>query len=59
MNRRRGLLALALAALAVLQTRQAVAESGRCFDFSSPTLEKLLVPSQVQRLFIQVKKPVL
>jgi len=49
---------LALAGLAVLQTRQAVAESGRCFDFSSPTLEKLLVPSQVQRLFLQVKNPV-
>ena len=49
---------MALAALAVLQTRQAMAESGRCFDFSSPTLEKLLVPSQAQRLFVQVKNPV-
>ena len=48
---------MVLAALAGLQTRPAMADSGRCFDFSSPTLEKLLVPSQVQHLFIQVKKP--
>ena len=52
------MLVLALAGLAVLQTRQAVADSGRCFDFGSPTVERLLAPGRVQRLFIQVKNPV-
>jgi len=55
---KRRLLLVALTALAVLQAREAVADSGRCFDFGSPTLEKLLAPGQVQRLFIQVKNPV-
>jgi hypothetical protein len=57
MTRKRCLAVLASTGLAVLQAREAVADSGRCFDFVSPTLEKLLAPGKVQRLFIQVKDP--
>jgi hypothetical protein len=46
-----------LAVLAVFQVREAVADSGRCFDFAAPTTEKLLTVNKVQRLVIQVENP--
>jgi hypothetical protein len=58
MTGKRDLLVFALTALALMQGREALADSGRCFDLALPTLEKLLVPGNVQRLFIQVKDPV-
>jgi len=53
----RELFLCALTALSVLQSRVAIADSGRCFDLSSPTIENILNPSKVQRLLIQEKNP--
>ena len=55
MTKKRSLLVLALTASALMQAREAVAESGRCFDLALPILEKLLAPGKVQRVFIQAK----
>jgi hypothetical protein len=38
-----------------MQAREAIAESGRCFDLALHILEKLLAPGNVQRVFIQAK----
>jgi hypothetical protein len=53
----RAFVALGLAALAVVQVRTAVADSGRCFDFAVSTTDRLLVVNKVQRLVIQVENP--
>jgi hypothetical protein len=57
MNSWRVVMMCGLAALAVFQARAALADDGRCFDFATPTADKLLIADRVQRLVIRVENP--
>jgi hypothetical protein len=55
MNSCRVVVMCGLTALAVFQARAAFADDGRCFDFATPTADKLLIADKVQRIVIQVE----
>jgi hypothetical protein len=46
-----------LAGIAVFGPRVVFADDGLCFDFATPTADKLLIADKVQRLVIQVETP--